>query len=213
MRFKSFIKLLNEMSLDKALEVFGLSSDDLGNPTLLKKKFRDLSQANHPDHGGDVEVMKSAGRILSNETKKKISLSNKGKRAWNKGLTRENDKRVLNYSKKLQGSQATTEMKKNMSKSRKRWIKNNPGKALEHLKNLTTDIANEKRKHTIKKNKSFQGNNNPRYIKIDKKSFLKLYNQGVKLSEIATLFNTGLGTIRRRVNEYNLTKRKRSMII
>lgn len=46
------------MSLDKALEVFGLQNDVLGNLVLIKKKYRDLSLQNHPDHGGDVEKMK-----------------------------------------------------------------------------------------------------------------------------------------------------------
>ena len=59
MRFDKFLKLINEMSLSQALEVFGLQGSELGNPALLKKKFRDLSNTNHPDHGGDVEVMKS----------------------------------------------------------------------------------------------------------------------------------------------------------
>ncbi len=59
MRFDNFLKLINEMSLSQALEIFGMQGDELGNPALLKKKFRDLSQSNHPDHGGDVEVMKS----------------------------------------------------------------------------------------------------------------------------------------------------------
>jgi len=59
MRFNQYLKLINEMSLSQALEVFGMQGSELGNPALLKKKFRDLSQANHPDHGGDVEVMKS----------------------------------------------------------------------------------------------------------------------------------------------------------
>jgi len=58
MRFNKFIKLLAEMSLDKALEVFGLQNNVLGNVTLIKKKYRDLSLQNHPDHGGDVEKMK-----------------------------------------------------------------------------------------------------------------------------------------------------------
>ena len=58
MRFNKFIKLLAEMSLDKALEVFGLQGDVLGNVALIKKKYRDLSLQNHPDHGGDVEKMK-----------------------------------------------------------------------------------------------------------------------------------------------------------
>lgn len=58
-RFDQYLKLLVEMSLDKALEVFGLQTNDLGNIPLVKTTFRKLSKANHPDHGGDVEIMKS----------------------------------------------------------------------------------------------------------------------------------------------------------
>ena len=52
-RFDQYLKLLVEMSLDKALEVFGLQTNDLGNIPLVKTTFRKLSKANHPDHGGD----------------------------------------------------------------------------------------------------------------------------------------------------------------
>ena len=173
------------------------------------KKFKSyVNDGYNLTYGGEGSI----GRITSNETKLKIGLGNKGKEAWNKGLTKGIDIRVLDYSKKLEVSRSI-KMKENMSKARKRWIKNNPDKAFKHLEFLITDEAKEKRKNTIKKNKSYQGKNNPRYIEIDKKAFLELYNQGVKLSEIAILFNIGLGTIRRRVNKYNLPKRKRSMII
>ena len=59
MRFNQYLKLIFEMSLSQALEVFSMQGSELGNPAFLKKKFRDLSKANHPDHGGDVEMMKS----------------------------------------------------------------------------------------------------------------------------------------------------------
>jgi len=59
MRFNKFMKMILEMSLSQALEVFGMQDTELGNPAFLKKKFRDLSKTNHPDHGGDLEVMKS----------------------------------------------------------------------------------------------------------------------------------------------------------
>lgn len=59
MRFNKYLKLIMEMSLSQALEVFGMQGSELGNPALLKKKFRNLSKENHPDHGGDVELMKN----------------------------------------------------------------------------------------------------------------------------------------------------------
>lgn len=41
------------------------------------------------------------GRIISEETKLKDSLSRKGKPAWNKGLTKETDERVRKYAENL----------------------------------------------------------------------------------------------------------------
>jgi len=43
------------------------------------------------------------GKKLSLKTKLKIGKANKGKPAWNKGLTIESDKRVKDYSQKLRG--------------------------------------------------------------------------------------------------------------
>jgi len=45
----------------------------------------------------------SLGRECSEETKEKISISQTGKKAWNKGLTKETDERIKKYANKLNG--------------------------------------------------------------------------------------------------------------
>jgi preprotein translocase subunit Sec63 len=45
-------KYLKEMSDVEALQVFGLSPDDIGNQTLIKKRYRDLAKTYHPDKIG-----------------------------------------------------------------------------------------------------------------------------------------------------------------
>lgn len=57
MRFKQFL-LEETMSVNRALEIFGLESKDAADKGLLKRTFSRLAKANHPDHGGDVEQMK-----------------------------------------------------------------------------------------------------------------------------------------------------------
>lgn len=41
------------------------------------------------------------GKIIKEETRKKISDSNKGQEAWNKGLTKENDEKIEKYGKSI----------------------------------------------------------------------------------------------------------------
>jgi len=40
---------LKEMSDAQALQVFGISPDDIGNKTLIKKRYRELAKTYHPD--------------------------------------------------------------------------------------------------------------------------------------------------------------------
>ena|SRR3990167_3828298 len=56
---------------------------------------------------------------FSQEWCDKISKSNKGCISWNKGLTKETDKRVLNYSKALIGIKNSAEAKQKMSLAKK----------------------------------------------------------------------------------------------
>ncbi len=46
MRLYNYLK---EMSDAEALQVFGLSPDDIGNQTLIKKRYRNLAKTYHPD--------------------------------------------------------------------------------------------------------------------------------------------------------------------
>ena len=61
------------MSVDAALEIFGLRVDDLGDQDKIKQRYKKLSLVNHPDHGGDVEIMKSIN--LAYDVLKKASKS------------------------------------------------------------------------------------------------------------------------------------------
>lgn len=56
------------------------------------------------------------GNIKSEETKNKISESRKNKPAWNKGLTKETDERVVQYSNSKLGQKRTKEQKELISK-------------------------------------------------------------------------------------------------
>lgn len=67
MRLHHFLQEAN-LTLDDAMRVFGIERSDLGNADLIKKRYKTLSIKHHPDHGGDVEVMKDinvAYKILS----------------------------------------------------------------------------------------------------------------------------------------------------
>lgn len=46
------------MAVDDALDLFGISKEDLSNKDLIKKKYRQLSLKYHPDRGGSDELMK-----------------------------------------------------------------------------------------------------------------------------------------------------------
>jgi hypothetical protein len=55
--FKRYF-LEKDMSIDHALNLFGLSVNDLGDKDLIKNTFRKLVFKNHPDRGGNEEIMK-----------------------------------------------------------------------------------------------------------------------------------------------------------
>ena len=46
------------MSIPDAISLFGIKQDELGNKDLIKKTYRRLAIANHPDRGGSEEAMK-----------------------------------------------------------------------------------------------------------------------------------------------------------
>ena len=81
---------------------------------------------------------------LSNETRKKLSEINKGKPAWNKGLTADTDIRVRNYTNKLKGCHLSEDMKKRISATVKR----------HHEEGVYDyELSNKKRLKTIEENK------------------------------------------------------------
>lgn len=101
------------------------------------------------------------GRHLSDEHKGKISIKNKNRIAWNKGLTKETDKRVAKYSKPH-----SNETKKKISNSLRG--KNHPLYGKHHSKNHKQKISNSlKGKHHSEKTKEK----------------LSIMNKGKRLSE------------------------------
>lgn len=63
------ILLERNMSVDDALSIFGLSQSDLDDKKLINKTYRALALKNHPDKGGDLELMKKitvAKSVLDN---------------------------------------------------------------------------------------------------------------------------------------------------
>ena len=73
MRFKEYI-IERTMTFDKALEVFGMSADEVDNKIALKHKYRQLAMQHHPDKGGDVKIaqdVNDAYAVLSKASKQK----------------------------------------------------------------------------------------------------------------------------------------------
>lgn len=69
-----------------------------GQKEIIKRKARKGNK--HPRFGkplSEEAKLNMRGRVLSNEHKEKLSLALKGKTAWNKGLTKEKDERVMQY--------------------------------------------------------------------------------------------------------------------
>lgn len=73
MRFKEYL-IERTMTFEKALEVFGISADEIDNKIELKHKYRKLAMQHHPDKGGDVKMaqdINDAYALLSKASKKK----------------------------------------------------------------------------------------------------------------------------------------------
>jgi hypothetical protein len=121
-----------------------------------------------------------------NDICEKISKANKGKIAWNKGLTKETDKRILKYAIKRKDQVFDEDTRKKMSMSAKKRC--NKGYVEDFIKRMTSNEIISKRKKSIAENKTYSGKNNPRWNKnIDdnkiKNLILKGYN-GNKISKI-----------------------------
>jgi curved DNA-binding protein CbpA len=73
MRFKKYLMIINEMSVDKALQVLKLNKQDLGDPNALKKAYRKRSMESHPDRGGSKEEMQDVNDAYASLKRAKTS--------------------------------------------------------------------------------------------------------------------------------------------
>jgi hypothetical protein len=149
----------------------------------------------------------SSGRIVSEATRQKISIKNKDKRAWNKGLTRDTSEEVKKYSDKRLGHSRTETSKLKMSKSAKK-----RSNSLEHkqkfIEIMNSDTVKAKRKLTLS-SKNFSGENNSNWktIDIDKLSELFLSEDPYyKISEIAEILSVAPITISKRIKLLGLKR-------
>ena len=78
----SLRRMLFEMSVNDALTLFSMSASDLGDASLIKKKYRELSIKHHPDKGGDPETMKKVNDAKSTLDKAKAGSTSSGKFDW-----------------------------------------------------------------------------------------------------------------------------------
>lgn len=73
-RFKQYL-IEKTMSVDDALKIFGITSNQLSDKIALKRKYRELAMQNHPDKGGSEELTKdinNAYEILSKASARDI---------------------------------------------------------------------------------------------------------------------------------------------
>lgn len=105
-----------------------------------------------------------------------------------------------------EGCCPSEETRKKMSISAKKWTNTKKHKK-EFIKLMTSKEIILKRVETKKKNKSFDGKNNPRYIKINEEDFKNKYKSNMLIKDMAKYFNVGIGTIRRRIEKLNLSRK------
>lgn len=143
----------------------------------------------------------SFGRFCSEKTRQAISDANKGKKAWNKGLTAQ-DPRVQKYKRYGRINSDLTLEK--MSESAKERCKSKTYKE-SFLERMNKKDITEKRNQTIIKNGSFVNDNNPRWKNIDVDMIKKLYLDDFKtIGEISKLFNVSPKTIIKRLKLLNI---------
>jgi group I intron endonuclease len=167
------------------------------------KKYNSLLKGYNCTEGG-------VGGAFSKESRDKISKSNKGKKAWNKGLTASTDERVKKYSEKRKNKKLSNESKLKMSIASKirankpeniiKFKENNPSKNRESV---------EKGRKTIIENKLLAGKNNPRYKEVDIEKLKKLYYNDVRLIEIQKELGISETTLTKRIKDNNLSRKKR----
>jgi len=112
----------------------------------LEIYYIELYQCFNSEYGLNLRTGGKQNIICSDETRKKLSDSCRGKTAWNKGLTKENNERLkLNgekHSLKMKGRKASEETKKKMSDMRKG--KNNSFYGKHHSEEQKQKISNSK---------------------------------------------------------------------
>ncbi len=102
--------------------------------------------------------LKNKGKIMSEETKKKVSMAKKGQKSWCKGLTKETDARLMKSSLALKGKIRTKEHCANLSKSLKgklAWSKGLTKETDERVRKFSEAMQGEN-SHLWKGGKSFE---------------------------------------------------------
>jgi group I intron endonuclease len=155
--------------------------------------------------------MKYATNEKIQEKNQKISIANKGKKAWNRGLTI-NDPRVKLYADKHKGFTYSEASLEKMSISAK--IRANKPENVNRMKN------NNPAQNPIiaeKISKSLQGkmvlDKNPNWNTLDENKIKEMYFAGYKIKDIANYFEVGTQSITRRIKKLKLAKRLRSSLI
>jgi len=109
----------------------------------------------------EKEIVWNKGKTASEETKRKLSESHKGQVAWNKGLTKETDKRIKELSEKHKrilieintGRKVSEESKREISKSNKgrKRSEESKGKMSKSQKKLWANPKHKKRMSELAK--------------------------------------------------------------
>lgn len=128
-------------------------------------------------------ISPNKGKKLSEEHCKNIGLSQKGKIAWNKGLTKDTDERVKKISNANLGYKFSKESKRKMSESKKRLIMD--GKMKSWNLGLTKD-NNE----TLKRISNRMKENNPmKKLETREKVSKRFINEGITKGKNNPRFN------------------------
>ena len=105
---------------------------------LISKNHHDVSGQNNPMFGKRGELSPNYGKKRSEETKRKISQSNKGREPWSKGKKRpKHSERMKGEGSPWFGKELDEEHKNNISKGRKEMFRKKGGEK------LTFELAEE----------------------------------------------------------------------
>ena len=163
-------KLKEDISLEEALLIENILIISIGRIDLHTGPLTNLT------NGG----IGSKGRILSDETKKKISQKKMGSIPWNKGLTAETNAIVAQYVKNRPPtfSYSSPEVLENFKENRRRYMKGR-----------------------------YLGKDNPSWKFIDETKFILMWTDGKTYDEIRNEFHIGYDAISLRVKNLNLKPR------